>query len=170
MEPSWSLTIADAIGDPWLGLTPVNIGGGRLSSSADFYVLADGPRQLRFDLRFLAEDYHFREAAISWCDWFAFGFGQRTILWRDDRSVEFDMQTYFSDLVPLADCLLAVSGQGLVCLGSDGTMLWRNDDLGIDGIIVGEVADGVISGDGEWDPPGGWRPFRVSLRTGLPVS
>jgi len=41
--------------------------------------------------------------------------------------------------------------------------------LGIDGIIVASTSDGVISGEGEWDPPGGWRPFRLSLATGVPA-
>jgi hypothetical protein len=30
-----------------------------------------------------------------------------------------------------------------------------------------KVVGTTIEGQGEWDPPGGWRPFRVDLRTGV---
>jgi len=45
-------------------------------------------------------------------------------------------------------------------------LLWRSDCLGIDGVMVDQVADGIIRGKGEWDPPGGWRPFQVRFATG----
>ena len=45
----------------------------------------------------------------------------------------------------------------------DGSLGWRSDPLGIDGVVVNQIADGVIRGEGEWDPSGGWRPFQARL-------
>lgn len=45
-------------------------------------------------------------------------------------------------------------------------MEWENRGLGIDGVLVHEISGDVIAGEGEWDPPGGWKPFRVRLNTG----
>lgn len=46
--------------------------------------------------------------------------------------------------------------------------MWRSDALGIDGVIVDRISADEIEGQGEWDPPGGWKPFRVSAHSGKP--
>ena len=73
---------------------------------------------------------------------------------------------YFGHLYPLADRLLIGTASELTCLDDRGAILWRRPDLGIDGVIVDSTGEGVIRGQGEWDPPGGWQPFRVSLDDG----
>lgn len=45
-------------------------------------------------------------------------------------------------------------------------MKWTTQRLGIDGVIVDGVANGIIEGQGEWNPPGGWERFRVKLDSG----
>lgn len=51
-----------------------------------------------------------------------------------------------------------------------GGIIWQSDQCAIDGVNISEIKDDVIYGNGEWDPPGGWRPFRLSLKTGERVS
>jgi hypothetical protein len=48
--------------------------------------------------------------------------------------------------------------------------MWESERLGIDGVVVHAVEGDVIEGDGEWDPPGGWQPFELSLASGERVS
>lgn len=48
-------------------------------------------------------------------------------------------------------------------------IIWKSDRCAIDGVTISAVEDDVIYGDGEWDPPGGWEPFRLSLKTGKPI-
>lgn len=48
----------------------------------------------------------------------------------------------------------------------DGQLLWRKSELGVDGVIIQRVQDGRIFGAGEWDPPGGWKPFQLDLASG----
>ena len=57
-----------------------------------------------------------------------------------------------------------------VNLDEEGELLWTSPALGVDGVLVHSIDDGVIAGEGEWDPPGGWRPFRVALSSGLALS
>lgn len=83
-------------------------------------------------------------------------------------SVECD--GYFGHAYPLDDCLLIADASRLICLNERPVQAWVSDSLGIDGVIVDDVRDGIIVGQGEWDPPGGWKPFRLTLATGEPVS
>jgi hypothetical protein len=54
----------------------------------------------------------------------------------------------------------------LISINERGEQSWASEPLGIDGVVVDEVQDGVIIGQGEWDPPSAWRPFRLSLESG----
>ena len=121
---------------------------------------------------FPCKNWTFTPCALWWKGWFTFGFGWQAVLIAegDARKVDVALDCYFEALHALDDCLLVVSGQGIVCIRPDGAIAWRNETLAIDGVIVNEIAGGVIAGDGEWDPPGGWRPFRISLSTGHAVS
>ena len=55
---------------------------------------------------------------------------------------------------------------GLYCVDKSGKTIWENGNLGIDGVVIDKFADEVIFGSGEWDPPGGWREFKLSKLTG----
>lgn len=77
---------------------------------------------------------------------------------------------YFGHLYALDGALLIASASELICVDAAGDVLWRQANLGLDGVVVSRIEDGTIHGDGEWDPPGGWRPFQLSLATGTPVA
>lgn len=49
-------------------------------------------------------------------------------------------------------------------------ILWQSEQCAIDGVVIFSVEGDVISGDAEWDPPGGWEPFRMSLSSGKLLS
>jgi hypothetical protein len=61
---------------------------------------------------------------------------------------------------------LVASADSLLRFSADGSLLWRAERLGIDGVRVDDVVGCRIDGSGEWDPPGGWKPFAVDLATG----
>ena len=87
-------------------------------------------------------------------------------LTREARNVECD--GYFGRLYPLGDRLLIASASELICVDDSGETVWKRSDLGVDGVIITSTSDSVVCGEGEWDPPGGWRPFRLLLATGVP--
>ncbi|MEN5015479.1 hypothetical protein ABEH87_03835 [Erwinia sp. Eh17-17] len=45
-------------------------------------------------------------------------------------------------------------------------IVWKSCRCAIDGVVIHAIEDGIIYGDGEWDPPGGWEPFELSLING----
>lgn len=76
---------------------------------------------------------------------------------------------YFGSLYPAEGYVLVASAQRLIRLQPDGSVAWTSDPLGIDGVVVEEIVDGIIKGSGEWDPPGGWCPFRLAVDTGRTI-
>jgi len=74
--------------------------------------------------------------------------------------------SYFAAFYAAEDYLLVASGEGLLRLSSRGELMWRAPQLGIDGVLVKGVKDSLVKGEGEWDPPGGWRPFILRLDSG----
>ncbi|GER86272.1 hypothetical protein KDW_04340 [Dictyobacter vulcani] len=73
---------------------------------------------------------------------------------------------YFGHLYPLQEALLVASASDLLCFDAQARLQWTTEQLGIDGVVIIRVADNIIYGEGEWDPPGGWQPFQLSLCTG----
>jgi hypothetical protein len=85
---------------------------------------------------------------------------------RDREISTLELGSYFGHLYPFESCLLVASGERLFRLQPDGELAWSTGVLGIDGVQLGQVVGNTIEGEAEWDPPGGWRPFRVDLRSG----
>ena len=108
------------------------------------------------------------EEVVAWSDFIVIGFGRRVhFVSPNTWSVAtIALSGYFGHLYPLAEHLLVADARYLHCFDRAGAPLWRSDVLGIDGVTVERVIDEVIEDDGEWDPPGGWRPFRILLSSG----
>lgn len=70
------------------------------------------------------------------------------------------------NLVEVAVFVLVASASELLRFDGAGQLLWRRSGLGIDGVVIHRVQDGEIFGDAEWDPPGGWKSFRLRLDSG----
>lgn len=66
----------------------------------------------------------------------------------------------------LGSSVLVASASELLRFDGAGQLLWRRSGLGIDGVVIHRVQDGEIFGDAEWDPPGGWKSFRLRLDSG----
>jgi hypothetical protein len=171
MQADQHISIRPAIDPPWTALLPVRLGSvstGQGTPNAFVMVEENGKPCRRFDL--YLDPSHFALAAIAWNDWLVFGFDDRVTLvpQTHGQHIHLCLGDYFISFHAEPDYLLAVSAIGIVRLDERGAVIWRNDDLGLDGVIVDHISDGVITGHGEWDPPGGWRPFRLSLVYGMP--
>lgn len=106
---------------------------------------------------------------IVWAGFVVCGFGSRLALVDPFTAVPtyFDLDGYFGHVYPRDGCLLVASAYRLHRIEPDARLAWSSDWVAIDGVIVNEVTeDGRILGDGEWDPPGDWRPFELDLLTG----
>jgi hypothetical protein len=164
-------TFSNTIDSPWTAMTPVTAGDApRGLGTPSIYVLVArcGEPVLRVDLYEREPAHYAFQEALAWGDLIVIGFGCRVhLVWRAERRVAtFPLSGYFGHLYALHDRLLVADAERLHCFDRSGSLLWRSAGLGIDGVVVGNVAGGIIEGEGEWDPPGGWEPFRILLSSG----
>jgi len=162
------------IDPPWTLMKPIRIGHVPAAlSTADRFVTVDseqGPL-LRVDLYRSSEESSTFEQLCMWSGFIAIGWGHHLYLVKPltREASALDLGSYFGRMYATEQRLLVASAECLCCVGPHGSLLWRSDTLGIDGVVVDQVLDGKVHGQGEWDPPGGWRPFSVSLYTGREV-
>jgi hypothetical protein len=149
-----------------IGRVPLGLG----TPDAFVIVERDGRPDLRIDA-YSKWEGPFCEVVI-WRDFVVLGWSDVVYLVeltsRRVRTLKCD--SYFGHLYPFDTSLLVASASELICVNERGDEAWRCGNLGIDGVVVDRVADGFIDGQGEWDPPGGWRPFRLTAITGEPAS
>ena len=161
--------------DPdWLCVEPVRVGRVPLSlPTPDRFVTfaEDGRPVLRVDVYSYDPDCFAFEEAIVWRALALIGFGSHVhAVSTDDRSVAtFELGSYFGHIYPHRDFVLLASAEHLFRLQPDRSILWKSPPLGIDGVAVREIGSVDILGEGEWDAPGGWRPFAVSIADGKPT-
>lgn len=159
-----------AIGPPWTTMPPLRLG--RIPSglgTADLFVtITDDDRPvLRADL-YAGESCAPFKDAIPWGKRVFVGYGD--VLYALDpqkqSSSTINLGSYFGAFYAAEDYLLVASGAGLLRLSSGGEVMWRAPQLGVDGVLVKVIEDSLVKGEGEWDPPGDWRPFVLRLRLG----
>lgn len=80
-------------------------------------------------------------------------------------SLKFD--GYFSSFRVFQDQVFVSTNSDLLCMDMTGAIKWMTRQVGLDGVVIHEISESVISGSGEWDPPGGWQPFKLDTKTGM---
>jgi hypothetical protein len=166
------VTFQRVIESPWTEISPIRVGKIPPGIGTPLvFVLAedmDGTR-IRIDVYSSgsAEAYCFQEA-ILWHHWVAVGFGAWLHLVPIEQGppISINLEEYFGHLYPTDALLLVASAEQLHCFNPDGTRKWSSPILGIDGVVVHDIAQDVIYGEGEWDPPGGWEPFQIRVSSG----
>ena len=164
----------DTLERPWLKMLPVRIGDipSGLGTPDKYLLLSrDASPVLRVDAYRSSQECFTFTAAIIWCDFLVVGWGHSVYLINVDNGslITHSLGVYFGCIYAENNQLLIASGERLWYIRRDGSLQWISEKLGFDGVVVNDVTDGTISGDGEWDPPGGWRPFRISLDDGKRV-
>jgi hypothetical protein len=59
--------------------------------------------------------------------------------------------------------LLVTSASEAFAFSRHGELAWVRSNLGIDGVQLHAVNGMQVDGEGEYDPPGGWRKFSFSI-------
>lgn len=137
--------------------------------SQEFIVESDGDEVLNvYEVRFKGGAGVFKQA-LKWGGILVVGHGAYVYLYdvveaRTLLTVSFD--AYFGHLYVFEGLLYVSGDHELYCFVGNGELLWKRDHLGIDGVIVDACENGVLFGAGEWDPPGGWRNFKLNSKTG----
>jgi len=160
-----------AIRFPWTEMEPLRVGevpSGLGTPDAFVTVQDDGGARLRVDV--YEDGGAFQDLQVCY-GIVVLGWGHHLYMVRPETraATAIDLGSYFGHLYLGDGYLLVASAERLIRLQPDGSIAWRSDRVGLDGVVVEEVTDGVIQGSGEWDPPGGWRPFLLALDTGQPA-
>ena len=168
-------SFANVLTDAQCRLEPVRVGrvpAGRGTPDRYVIVTRDDSPVLRLDVYSYGPDCFAFEDAVIWRDNLVVGFGSHvhavSIVDRSTASIA--LESYFGHLYPTIDHLLIASGERLFRMQPDRTILWKSDLLGVDGVVVHDPGFPIIRGEGEWDPPGGWKPFGVRAADGSVTS
>ncbi len=166
-----TVTWHDTIDSPWVEMNPTRIGDipAGLGTPDKYILLAqDDQPLLRVDAyRNFEESFAFHDALI-WHGLLIIGWGDCAYLIDIDSGsvTKHELGSYFGHVYASDPYLLIASADRLWRIHRDGSIQWTSEVLGIDGVVVREVSNDLVSGDDEWDPPGGWRPFCVYLHSG----
>jgi len=168
------LELRETIDAPWLSMEPVVVGdvpSGQGTPCVYVLVEDDGVPVMRIDVHDRGAGSSPFTEAIAWAGFVVIGFGGfvHLVSLGTRAASSFPMSCYFAHFYPLEDRLLVADAEYLTCIDPSGAIRWRSERLGIDGVVVTGVEGDVVRVKGEWDPPGGWRPYRIFLSTGASV-
>ena len=159
-----------ALSDEWRSVRAVRVGAGdQTRGRAQHLLVSDEDRQIaRIEVFPQQPDSFAFQDAILWSGQIAIGYGSYVYLisLADFSARTLSLDAYFGHFYPTEHYLLIASGEGLLRVDPDRVVVWRSEVLGIDGVIVSDAGPGVIRGEGEWDPPRGWKAFTLDARTG----
>jgi hypothetical protein len=166
-------TFADSIDDEWMQVASVRLERRPTHPrTPDQYVLVDdGVARFRCEIYLTDSESFVFEDVQAWHELLLIGFGSTlyTVDFAKRAVCVHPLDDYFgSILTGDAHCLVA-SGSRILRIDRDGSKLWESDRVAVDGVIISSVEVGTVYGDGEWNPPGGWRPYAISLETGHSV-
>src|SRR5687768_4031465 len=134
----------------------------------EFLAIENGGREYVFEIRYEVHCSPFKEACFLDTT-LGVGHERHFYLFELENSttlISIELEGYFGH-VYMDGLLFYVAGASeLYCLDKAGQIVWKKGDLGIDGVIVEQFENNAILGVGEWDPPDGWKPFKLSKATG----
>ncbi len=163
------------ISSSWIDLEPIRLGVvPETLATADVFVLVEENERpkMRIDVYcdFGAELHTFSDL-ITWQNFIVIGIGHRLYLVNREthKTQTHLLGNYFGHLYTHNDFLYVASAERLFCLNVNGSLNWVSEELGIDGVVITDIGDEFIDGEGEWDPPGGWKPFRLKVDSGMRV-
>ncbi|MEQ1755694.1 MAG: hypothetical protein ABL973_16355 [Micropepsaceae bacterium] len=169
-----SARFTDTIEPGWESARRLRAGVGQACDAApDVHVLVEGA-----DVRLVIDVFgpslqSFTFSAVElWHDLVVIGYGSALYVVRPSNgwSLYVAIPGYFGSLY-MGDagtdyCLVATDSE-ILRVSPEGQIMWRQGDLAADGVIISDVADGVIKASGQWDPPdAAWTEFRLNLATG----
>ena len=163
--------------DDWLDAQVLTVGNAEAGQGISVHVglACSTGKRIRIDIR--AGGGYSCFQAVRWVGNVAYiGFGQYLFVVDTARmtATEYVLDGYFCDIYSPADIdaedgtfsALVASASELLCFSAEGELRWKTVGLGVDGIVVHRVRGQFLMGDGEFDPPGGWRSFTLDLASG----
>lgn len=146
---------------------PVFVNGKSYTTQSKSYtVQIDGRNYLRVEVN--DDGWNPFNEWVFWHGSFCLGTGS-DIIAVDLDTLEYkrySVNMYFGYFLEYNDMLLAASASGVLAFDKNMNLLWRNENLAVDGVTFGGVSENVLEISCELDPPGGWVDKRLDIRTG----
>lgn len=172
------IELKNALNESWTSKPTVHVGRAvRPYREADVYGLVTTDDIPLFAIAVHAdravESICFQEAVV-WRNWCIIGYGHSVYFVDIATQVHeqhlldhhSSMMPYFGHFHAGKDWLLVATGCNLLRFDVKAQVVWASEDVGVDGVVIQGVDDEIVRGEGEWDPPGDWRPFAIYLQTG----
>ncbi|MTW12530.1 hypothetical protein GM658_18130 [Pseudoduganella eburnea] len=145
------------------------------SVSARFGIIDDEGQRIQIDVLASAGLPCFKDARCV--DQIAyFGFGHCIFIFdtKTRELVRHQVDGYFGHMYdgsdfehfPVQLSVIVTSASEALAFSRQGKLLRVWSNLGIDGVTLNAVNESQIEGEGECDPPGGWRKFALTLDHG----
>ncbi|TGM58572.1 hypothetical protein [Leptospira adleri] len=133
--------------------------------TADAFLVVDDPAGLfRFDV-------YFRELAMPpkawrWDSVFIISGGPYLSLFNiaNANLITVPIDAYVTAIYAQARQLFVSTASEVLCFDDNLDLIESYHNLGIDGVTIENVTNDSIAGAGEWDPPGGWRTFKIQRK------
>ncbi len=75
--------------------------------------------------------------------------------------------SYFQAVFFHNNCFYVSGLDRVYCFESSGKLKWESDSVAHDGVLINEIQNETISGQGGWDPPDGiWTNFTLNIHSG----
>ena len=114
------------------------------------------------------DDWNPFNSGTVWGKYFCLGTGSKIII-VDLNTLEYrciEVDWYFGYFFQYSDMMFAASASGVLAFDTEMNLLWRNEDIAVDGVLFHGVEDGALCVSCELDPPGGWADRRLDIVTG----
>lgn len=150
--------------------------GNETAVAASFAITDDGGIRIRVDVLSSAGIACFQDAhCVESIAYIGFGRYLFVVNTRTGMTASHRLDGYFGHMYHDGDLacfpsnfsVLVTSASEALAFSRAGDLVWKQRDLGIDGVVVHAVNGQRLDGEGEWDPPGGWRKFSVTIDTGF---
>ena len=151
-----------------LSIGDVPKGGG----TPDEYYVIEKKGEVYWVLKAYHRGWGFAENTI-WNNYVAIGFSDFFYLidLENNKIVSIDFNgEYFGHLYTSNDYIWISSMCDLLCINMQGQIVWRLDDIAVDGICIHDLEGKYLEIDCELDPPGGWVSYIVDNTKGVIVN
>ena len=114
------------------------------------------------------DDWNPFNTGTVWGRFFCLGTGSKIIL-VDLNAFEYrqiKVDGYFGYFFQYGDMMFAASASGVLAFDTEMNLLWRNENISVDGVLFHGVEDGSLCVSCELDPPGGRVDKRLDIATG----
>lgn len=146
---------------------PVVIKDKSYTADSKFYtVQIDGRNYLRIEVN--DDSWNPFNDRVFWRGFFCLGTGS-DIIAVDLETLEYkqySVDMYSGFFLEHGEMLLVASAAGVLSFDTKMNLLWRNENLAVDGVTFGGISGNVLDISCELDPPGGWVDKRLDIRTG----